>query len=180
MDSETVIPRIESFEGRVPHLYLCTGGDVTIGIGHAILNAANAATLSFSLDGRAATADEITADWGRVSAAEKGKVALAYQALTQCRMSDDDINALIASDLQSFTAQLAQALPNWGNYPEPAQEALFDMGFNLGIHGLLKFKNMLAAVDAGKWNDAAAHCHRLGIGDARNRQTANLFLRAAG
>jgi GH24 family phage-related lysozyme (muramidase) len=180
MDPAIVIPRIETFEGRMPFMYLCTGGEVTIGIGHAILRAADAAALSWSIGGSAATADEIAADWERVAAAEKGRIALAYQGLTTCRMSNNDIEALIASDVELFTAQLARTLPNWSTYPEPAQEALFDMGFNLGIGGLKRFPHMLAAVDAGQWEIAAAQCHRQGISDARNQQTADLFRQAAG
>ena len=180
MDSGIVVPRIEKFEGRVPYMYLCTGGDVTIGIGHAILHAADAVTLSWSIGGRAATAEEITADWGRVAAAEKGRVATAYQGLTTCRMSDDDIDALVLRDVANFTAQLAAVLPHWSGYPEPAQEALFDMAFNLGLGGLKKFPHLLAAVDAGQWEVAAAQSHRQGISDARNQQTADLFRQAAG
>jgi GH24 family phage-related lysozyme (muramidase) len=54
------------------------------------------------------------------------------------------------------------------------------MGYNLGVGGLLKFHKLLAAVDAGQWTTAAAQCHRMGIGDARNQATAGLFQRAAG
>ena len=42
MDSSLVIPRVEKFEGRVPLMYRCTGGEVTIGIGHAIQSPADA------------------------------------------------------------------------------------------------------------------------------------------
>jgi GH24 family phage-related lysozyme (muramidase) len=180
MDLAIIIPRMERFEGRVHHMYLCTGGEVTIGIGHAILREADAVTLAWTVGSRSATAEEITADWGRVAAAEKGKVAIAYQGLTNCRMSDHDIDALIASDVDRFTAQLEQALPNWNRYPEPAQHALFDMAFNVGLGGLKKFPRMLAAVKAGQWEIAAAQCHRQGIDDERNQQTADLFLQAAG
>ena len=180
MNAANVIPRVESFEGRVPYMYRCTGGDVTVGVGHALLRAVDAVALSWSIAGRPATAEEVAADWGKVAAAATGRVASAYQGLTQSRISDDAIDALLASDVVSFTAQLVRALPNWNRYPEPAQEALFDMAFNLGLGGLKKFPHMLAAVDAGDWDAAAAQCHRQGIGEARNQQTANLFLQAKG
>jgi hypothetical protein len=38
---------------------------------------------------------------------------------------------------------------------------------------------MLAAVDAGEWETAAAECHRRGINEDRNQQTAALFRQAA-
>jgi GH24 family phage-related lysozyme (muramidase) len=160
-------------------MYRCTGGEVTIGIGHAILKAADALTLTWSVNGSPATDDQIAADYAAVDAAPIGHVASAYAHLTQCRMADSDIDALIQADLTRFESQLAAALPNWNTYPEPVQEALFDMGFNLGIGGLLHFPSMLAAVNAGQWNVAASECHRRGISEARNQQTAALFMQAA-
>ena len=155
MDVSFVIPRLESFEGRISHMYKCTGGEVTIGIGHAIATVSDAPALSWTIDGRPATDAEIQADYARVQAAEKGLVAKAYAPLTQCRMADADIDALAAADVARFEASLAAELPNWNTYPPTAQAALFDMGFNLGIGGLKKFTHLLAAVDAGQWDVAA-------------------------
>ena len=180
MDPSLVIPRIQSFEGRVPYMYQCTGGKVTIGIGHAIETPTDALQLTWSIDGRPATAAEIQTDYAGVAAAQKGLIAKAYAAFTQSRMADADIGALIAADVTRFEASLAAALPNWNTYPAPAQAALFDMAFNLGLGGLKKFPRLLAAVDAGEWDVAAAQCHRQGIGEDRNQQTAALFLQAAG
>ena len=180
MDPSLVIPRLESFEGRVPHMYRCTGGKVTIGIGHAIETPADALTLTWSTNGRPATGAEIQADYAQIAAAQMGLVAKAYAPFTQSRMADADIDALIAADVTSFETSLATALPNWNTYPEPAQAALFDMAFNLGLGGLKKFPHLLAAVDAGQWTVATAQCHRQGIGEVRNQQTAALFLQAAG
>ena len=180
MDPSLVISRLESFEGRVPYMYRCTGGKVTVGIGHAIEAPAEALGLTWSIAGRLATGAEIQADYANVSAARTGLVAKAYAPLTQARMTDADIDALIARDVASFETSLAATLPNWNTYPAPAQAALFDMAFNLGLGGLRKFPHLLAAVDAGQWAAAAAQCHRQGIGDVRNQQTAALFLQAAG
>jgi GH24 family phage-related lysozyme (muramidase) len=180
MNQSAVVPRIGRFEGRVPYMYRCTGGEVTIGIGHAILKPDNAPELTWSIGGRPATAGEILADYASVNAAEKGHSAATYEHLTKCRMADADIDALLAADLTRFEASLAAELPNWNTYPEPAQEALFDMAFNLGLAGLKKFPSMLAAVDAGQWDVAAAQCHRKGINEDRNQQTAALFRQAAG
>lgn len=179
MDSASVIARLKQFEGVVPYMYRCTGGEVTIGAGHAIQAAADAGNLSWSIGGAPAAPEQAQSDFAAVAAAPRGLVASGYESLTQCRMSADDIDALLASDVQLFESKLAAALPRWQAYPEPAQEALFDMGYNLGVGGLLKFHQLLAAVDAGQWTTAAAQCHRLGIGDARNQATANLFLQAA-
>ena len=180
MDTALVIRRTESCEGRVHHMYRCTGGKVTIGIGHAIESPSDALRLSWSIEGRTATGAEIQADYASVAAAQKGLLAQSYAAFSQCRMADSDIDALIAADTAAFENSLAAALPNWNTYPAPAQAALFDMAFNLGLGGLQRFTQLLAAVDAGQWDVAAAQCHRKGIGEDRNQQTAALFLQAAG
>jgi GH24 family phage-related lysozyme (muramidase) len=179
-NSAKAAARLKLFEGVVPYMYRCTGGEVTIGVGHAIPAAADAGKLSWSVGGSRATLERAQSDFAKVVAAPKGLVAGCYESLTQCRMSANDIEALLAADIRLFEAKLNAALPRWPSYPAPAQEALFDMGYNLGVGGLLKFRQLLAAVDAGQWTTAAAECHRRGIGDVRNRETANLFLQAAG
>ena len=52
------------------------------------------------------------------------------------------------------------------------------MAFNLGVGGLLKFHNLLAACNAADWETAAKECHRQGIGESRNQETAALFRQA--
>ena len=32
MDSSLILARLEKFEGRIPYMYRCTGGEVTIGL----------------------------------------------------------------------------------------------------------------------------------------------------
>jgi GH24 family phage-related lysozyme (muramidase) len=179
MDRVAVIARLKKFEGCVSNMYLCTGGEVTIGVGHAIPTSQEASKLSWQIGGAAAAPAQAAADFERVAAAPKGMPASAYAGLTQCRMGEGDVEGLLEADLQSFEAQLAATLPKWNSYPEPVQEALFDMAFNLGLGGLKKFPRMLTAIDAGDWNTAAAQCHRQGIGEARNQEIAALFQSAS-
>lgn len=179
MDRAAVLARLKQFEGIVPHMYRCTGGEVTIGIGHAIANVSAAAQLTWEINGAPAAAAQAQADFQRVAAAQQGLMASSYAGMTSCRMNTDGIDRLAQADIQSFEAQLLPAMPKWNSLPAPAQEALFDMAFNLGIGGLKKFPKLLQAVDAGDWNAAAAECHRQGISEARNQETASLFQQAA-
>jgi len=179
MDQAAVVARLKKFEGSVPYMYLCTGGEVTVGVGHAIPNPAKASQLSWQVGGAAPAPAQASADFEQVAAAQKGMLASAYAGLTQCRMSDGGIEALVEADVLAFEARLATTLPNWNSYPEPVQEALFDMAFNLGLGGLKKFPTMLAAIDAGDWNTAAAQSHRQGIGEARNQEIAALLRSAS-
>jgi len=159
-------------------MYRCTGGEVTVGIGHAIPGAADAARMPWEIAGRAASASEAQTDFGKVAAAPIGQLATNYAALTQCRLSDEHIRGLVEADVQTFETRLAASFPKWSAYPEPVQEALFDMAFNLGIGGLKKFVKLLQAVDAGNWETAAQESHRQGIGQQRNDATADLFRQA--
>lgn len=175
MDRTSAAARLKKFEGSTSYMYRCTGGEVTIGVGHAILDAARAQALLW--DGAPAS-DAIAAEFSRIAAAEKGLPAARYENLTQVRLSADNIEKLLQADIDAFAASLAAQLPAWTGYPEPAQQALFDMAYNLGIGGLLKFRKLLAACAAGDWAAAATQCRRNGIGDGRNSETIALFRQA--
>jgi GH24 family phage-related lysozyme (muramidase) len=176
MDRTIVANNLKKFEGSTSYMYRCSGGEVTVGVGHAILDAAHAQQLNWM--GPPAP-DLISADYARIAAEEKGMAAAHYEALTQCRLSGDAIDTLLVADIAAFEANLTARLNAWTGYPEPAQQALFDMAYNLGVGGLLKFRKLLAACAAAQWAVAATECRRAGIGDERNRETAALFEQAA-
>lgn len=176
MDRATAAQRLKKFEGSTSYMYRCTGGEVTVGVGHAIFDSAHAIEIPWT--GAPAPA-RIAADFSRIAAAEKGFPAPHYEGFTQCRLGGESVDLLLLADIAVFGANLIARLPPWSGYPEPAQQALFDMAYNLGVGGLLKFRKLLAACASGDWETAATQCRRNGIGDARNRETAALFLQAA-
>lgn len=180
MNATPVIERLRLFEGSVPYMYRCTGGEVTVGVGHAILKPEDALFLNWQ---QIATSlrppdDLIEADYRKVFQSPKGQIAKAYEPLTTCRMSDAAINQLADADVAIFCAQIDRQLPGWEEYPEPAQEALFDMAFNLGIAGLRKYVKMLGACSKGDWDTAAAESRRNGVPNTRNEAIRQLFLDA--
>jgi lysozyme len=176
MDRAIVAERLKKFEGSTSYMYRCTGGEVTVGAGHAIFDTAHAQQLAWM---GPPAGDLIGSDYARVAAAGKGLPATHYEGLTQCRLGNDAIDALLVADITAFEANLTAQLGAWAGYPESAQQALFDMAYNLGVGGLLKFRKLLAACAAGQWAIAATECRRAGIGDERNRETAALFEQAA-
>jgi len=178
METAPILARLERYEGRVPHMYVCTGGRVTIGIGHAIATPEDAAGLSWTIEGRAAREAEIRADYARLSQAPKGLAASGYATLSRIRMTNAAIDELAKGDVARFATEVAASLPNWNKYPACVQTALFDMAFNLGIAGLMKFHRLLAACDCGDWEAAARQSHRVGIGESRDLETASLFRKA--
>ena len=179
MNIEKLRQRLIQSEGRTDYMYRCTGGEVTVGIGHAIQRPSDALAFSWQVNGAAASREQILADYGAIAAAPLGLVAPKYRPLTSCRIDSAQIDELNAADIQKFEDALRAQLPAWDTYPEPAQVALFDMAFNLGVSGLFrKFPKMIAAVKARDWATAAAQCHRNGIQQERNDETADLFRQA--
>lgn len=63
---------------------------------------------------------------------------------------------LLANDIANEERELLRALPWVAQLDEVRQRVLLDMSFNLGIVGLLGFKNTLATIRAGDYTKAAS------------------------
>lgn len=61
---------------------------------------------------------------------------------------------LLDDDISSHEADLDRDLPWWRGVSQGTQSALVQMCFQLGIAGLLGFKNMLAALEAADYATA--------------------------
>lgn len=67
----------------------------------------------------------------------------------------DEIRLMLANDLRDVEAALDRRLPWWRGLSAVRRKVLIDMAFNLGVEGLLKFRNTLALVQAGEFGRAA-------------------------
>lgn len=76
--------------------------------------------------------------------------------LTDNGLSEDEIDYLYQNDIKRCQKELAP-FKWYTKQPSHIRDALLNMCFNLGINRLLGFKNMIAALDAGNYNSAAAH-----------------------
>lgn len=168
------------FEGRIPWMYLDGPGNVTVGIGHLIDTAEAAARLPFT-----STAARVRADWLTVKQCRADMIASQYSHFTISRLPADAIDTIFQSDCDSIVAQVQTFLPEYDGLPQPVQQAILDMAFNLGPAGLrhdyfchgCRFG---PAVLCGDWAAAALECVRSNIQLARNQYTAHLILSAAG
>lgn len=70
-------------------------------------------------------------------------------------MSPERIQAVLADDLNQVVIALGAALPWLQEIDEVRQAVLIDMGFNLGVQGLLKWPNTLKAIQNGDWQTAS-------------------------
>jgi lysozyme len=62
---------------------------------------------------------------------------------------------LLANDIKDFSDKLTRALPWYSGLPQDAQNVLLDMAFNLGIGGLLGFKQTLGLIQKGDYKKAS-------------------------
>jgi GH24 family phage-related lysozyme (muramidase) len=177
---EDLKARLRQHEGVAPHLYLDTLGLVTCGVGHMIPSPDAMAGIDMvRMDGTTATPEEKIAEWHRVKELQAAMLPKYYEERTTLRMTPAAVDALQDADVAGFHSALVHLLPGFVEFPDPAQEALLDMAFQLGASGILsKFPHLALAAKARDWNACAEQCHRTGIQEWRNTATADLFRRA--
>lgn len=70
-------------------------------------------------------------------------------------ISKPEAMMLLGADIDAACAALDKSLPWWRGMSDARQQVLANMCFNLGIERLLGFKNTLAAMQAGRYDEAA-------------------------
>ena len=70
-------------------------------------------------------------------------------------LSMDEINYLLANDLQRVEAELLQSFEWYDDLNDARKDAIMDMCFNMGLPRLRKFKRALAAMSANFYEIAA-------------------------
>ena len=69
--------------------------------------------------------------------------------------TDEQISAQLDKDIAEKTKQCQDNFPWFGRLNEPRQAVLVGMCFQLGLNGLLQFKNTLGAIRDERWANAA-------------------------
>ena len=84
-----------------------------------------------------------------------GKLTLGVgRNLDDVGITEDEAMAMLDNDIERVKGQLAKAFP-WLETKSPdVQRAIANMTFQMGIGALLKFKKMLAALQARDYNAA--------------------------
>ena len=160
--------KLKEFEGSVGWMYLDTVGKVTVGVGQMLPSILVAQALGFVQGDRRATAEEIAAEFERVTAMPMGKLAKFYARAGGIRLPDEAIAAKLHEALEGFEGYLRKHIQDYDRLPDAAKLALLDMVYNLGPGKLFaEYPRLIAAVAAG------------GPGAARNGWTRQQFLSAA-
>lgn len=71
------------------------------------------------------------------------------------RLRDDEMEYLLRNDIEETAAALRDRLPWFTGLDEARQGVLLNMAFNLGVSGLLGFRQTLALVERGDYQKAA-------------------------
>ena len=69
-------------------------------------------------------------------------------------ISEARAREILTADAVAFAAALDEEIPWWRRLEAPRQAVLLNMAFNMGVAGLLEFRNTLRAVREMRWKDA--------------------------
>jgi lysozyme len=129
MNHAALLTELEAEEGFKAGLYLDSVNLLTIGIGRC-------------LERQPLTAFE----WRQLFDAKQITVALTHEGAV----------ALATTTLETVLGSLSQAIRGWQGLPEAAQHVLVNMAYQLGLQGLLAFRNALGAAERHDWTRMAA------------------------
>lgn len=73
------------------------------------------------------------------------------------RLNDDQAMRLLTADLKKFAAELGTAMLWVRGLNGPRYAVLLNMAFNMGVKGLLSFRNTLRYIEFGDYHKAAAN-----------------------
>jgi len=165
-------------EADVPHMYLDTRGNVTVGVGHLLATVQEAYGLPFLLPtGSPAEQHDILNDFEAIKQSKPGMLVQYYARAADLRLSAEDRQKLLRADIQRTHTDLQRDLPVLSDLPEPAQEAVLNMAFELGPRGLMEgYPKLIKALHESDWQQCAAECRIADASVQRNMTNKKFFL----
>ena len=73
---------------------------------------------------------------------------------TKLPLNEDEAEMILKSRLHQKMAQLVKAEPFVNDLPSEVRDVLYEMSYQLGVGGLLKFKKMFKALKKRDYNEA--------------------------
>ena len=133
-----------------------------------------------------ATQDEVRVAWTAVQKSGLGKLGgfdPRIQALTDLRLLETDVDALVRTKADLFDSQLRAGIPGWDALPDAPQAGTLMIAWACGVEGetgvLHGWPHFLAALKARDFATCAKECQGRTLRPARNAAQASLFARAA-
>lgn len=84
-----------------------------------------------------------------------GKATIGYGLNLEAGITEEEAAWLLRHRLGKLYVDLERKIPNFKRYPDGVKRALINMAYQMGINGLLGFKNTLRLIDEGKYPEAA-------------------------
>jgi len=85
-----------------------------------------------------------------------GKITIGVgRNIEDIGITEDEARSLLDNDILRVAQELDNALPWWRDLSDVRQRVLLDMAFNIGTPTLMKFKNTLALIEAGEFENAS-------------------------
>ena len=175
-------PEVENF---VPHMYLDSEGNVTVGIGTLLPDAATAETLPFVRRGSnvAATSQEIKRDFNSVkNSGLTNTRAPGFRHLTNIDLSEAESELKALTDMKDFIRIIRSSdnFPEFDTYLVAAKMGLLDMVYTLGAKRTReRFPDFTSAVRRRNFKLAAQESHPKQPSAKRNQTVRDWFLQAA-
>ena len=146
----------QPLEGRVLWMYVDSKGYVTTGDGNLIDSPAAAARLPWKhADGSPASYAEVERDWNAIKASGLegfGGGSREQAAVTTLRLTDKDVNALVASKIAENETVLRRRWPGYDKSPAEAQLALNLWAWAVGPNA--GYPRMFAALSSEAYSTA--------------------------
>lgn len=83
---------------------------------------------------------------------------LSHDIISHAKVTKLQANAILREDIEKAVQGAYKVYPTFRDLPEPAQEALIHMAFQLGTTGLARFTNLKKAIERKQWSAAGAEC----------------------
>lgn len=88
----------------------------------------------------------------------EGRLTIGYgRNLDDVGITDAEADYLLKNDLKRVVSDLKKKLAFFDDLNNARKRALVNMGFQLGVNGLMKFSKMLNALENKNWDSAAKH-----------------------
>ena len=85
-----------------------------------------------------------------------GKLTIGYgRNLDANGITKEEADFMLSEDIENIYLEMTKILHCFADLDDVRQAVFVDMGYNMGLRGFLKFKNMLKAVEAHDYTEAA-------------------------
>lgn len=138
-------------------MYLDVKGLITTGVGNLIDPLPAALRLPWKRwDGTPAARSDIEAEWRRLKSQPKlAKMHHKYAGMiSSLRLTDADIDALVAAKLASNEVEIKRHFPDWDSFPADAQLAILSLAWACGPSFAPKWPGLSMLIRARNWRAA--------------------------